>query len=85
MSNIGRYLCLHSNILGLASQQKAAHSPASAVSAVLPAYCDPPNPCPLGYTSADGCIEGKLYPWYKYNYIFVIYIAYVNCILLRHN
>jgi len=43
---------------GLASQQKAAHSPASAVSAVLPAYCDPPNPCPLGYTSADGCIEG---------------------------
>jgi len=43
---------------GLASQQKAAHSSASAVSAVLPAYCDPPNPCPLGYTSADGCIEG---------------------------
>lgn len=24
---------------------------------MLPAYCDPPNPCPLGYTSADGCIE----------------------------
>lgn len=43
---------------GLASQQKAAHSPASAVSAVLPAYCDPPNPCPLGYTNSDGCIEG---------------------------
>lgn len=43
---------------GLASQQKAAHSSASAVSAVLPAYCDPPNPCPLGYTNADGCIEG---------------------------
>jgi hypothetical protein len=47
----------------LASQQKAAaasaHSPTSpAVSAVLPAYCDPPNPCPLGYTAADGCIEG---------------------------
>lgn len=35
-----------------------AHSSASAVSAVLPAYCDPPNPCPLGYTNADGCIEG---------------------------
>jgi len=43
---------------GLASQQKAAHSSASAVSAVLPAYCDPPNPCPLGYTNSDGCIEG---------------------------
>lgn len=46
---------------GLVSQQKAAsasaHASASAVSAVLPAYCDPPNPCPLGYTKADGCIE----------------------------
>lgn len=43
------------------SPQKAAsatvHSSASAVSAVLPAYCDPPNPCPLGYTTSDGCIE----------------------------
>jgi len=26
-------------------------------STMLPAYCDPPNPCPIGYTSADGCIE----------------------------
>ena len=24
---------------------------------MLPAYCDPPNPCPIGYTEADGCIE----------------------------
>jgi len=24
---------------------------------MLPAYCDPPNPCPIGYSSADGCIE----------------------------
>jgi hypothetical protein len=24
---------------------------------VLPAYCEPPNPCPVGYTSADGCLE----------------------------
>jgi len=23
----------------------------------LPAYCEPPNPCPVGYTAADGCIE----------------------------
>lgn len=48
---------------GVTSQQKAAatsaHSAATAaVSAVLPAYCDPPNPCPLGYTAEDGCIEG---------------------------
>ncbi|KAL7636155.1 UNVERIFIED_CONTAM: hypothetical protein RMT77_012912 [Armadillidium vulgare] len=24
---------------------------------VLPAYCNPPNPCPLGYTAEDGCLE----------------------------
>ncbi|VDK85135.1 unnamed protein product [Litomosoides sigmodontis] len=24
---------------------------------VLPSYCEPPNPCPLGYTAADGCLE----------------------------
>ncbi|VDD95151.1 unnamed protein product [Enterobius vermicularis] len=24
---------------------------------VLPAYCDPPNPCPVGYSGADGCLE----------------------------
>lgn len=24
---------------------------------VLPAYCDPPNPCPVGYTAEDGCLE----------------------------
>lgn len=23
----------------------------------LPAYCEPPNPCPVGFTSADGCTE----------------------------
>ena len=55
LSGLIRFLII---TIGLASQQKAAHSSASAVSAVLPAYCDPPNPCPLGYTSADGCIEG---------------------------
>lgn len=25
--------------------------------AVLPAYCNPPNPCPVGYTAEDGCLE----------------------------
>lgn len=24
---------------------------------VLPAYCNPPNPCPLGYTAEDGCLD----------------------------
>merc|ERR1711962_1036628 len=24
---------------------------------MLPAYCDPPTPCPIGYTAEDGCIE----------------------------
>ena len=24
---------------------------------VLPAYCDPPNPCPVGKTAEDGCLE----------------------------
>ncbi|KAE8752612.1 hypothetical protein FOCC_FOCC000734 [Frankliniella occidentalis] len=25
--------------------------------AALPAYCTPPNPCPIGYTAEDGCLE----------------------------
>ncbi|XP_026732915.1 neuroendocrine protein 7B2 [Trichoplusia ni] len=25
--------------------------------AVLPAYCNPPNPCPVGYTEDQGCIS----------------------------
>jgi len=25
--------------------------------AVLPAYCNPPNPCPVGHTADDGCLE----------------------------
>lgn len=24
---------------------------------MIPSYCTPPNPCPLGYTSEDGCLE----------------------------
>ena len=24
---------------------------------VLPAYCEPPNPCPIGRTAEDGCLE----------------------------
>nr|CAG4638730.1 EOG090X0DEG [Cyclestheria hislopi] len=24
---------------------------------VLPAYCNPPNPCPIGYSAEDGCLE----------------------------
>lgn len=26
--------------------------------ATLPAYCNPPNPCPVGYTEEQGCITG---------------------------
>ena len=25
--------------------------------AVLPSYCNPPNPCPVGYSAQDGCLE----------------------------
>lgn len=25
--------------------------------ASLPAYCNPPNPCPIGFTANDGCLE----------------------------
>ncbi|XP_045617008.1 neuroendocrine protein 7B2 [Procambarus clarkii] len=32
-------------------------SPSSGGEGVLPAYCNPPNPCPIGYTAADGCLE----------------------------
>ena len=35
----------------------AAAEANAAAAAMLPAYCDPPNPCPLGYTERDGCIE----------------------------
>ncbi|XP_046388097.1 uncharacterized protein LOC124157441 [Ischnura elegans] len=31
--------------------------PDSKSDAVLPAYCNPPNPCPIGYTESDGCLE----------------------------
>lgn len=24
---------------------------------VLPAYCNPPNPCPIGHTAENGCVE----------------------------
>lgn len=24
---------------------------------VLPAYCNPPNPCPIGYSASDSCME----------------------------
>ena len=48
--------------MSILGQHKPASHPSApeAVSAVLPAYCDPPNPCPLGYGAEDGCIEGWL-------------------------
>ncbi len=39
------------------SPPSAAPSKTSGSGTVLPAYCDPPNPCPLGYTEKDGCLE----------------------------
>lgn len=27
------------------------------IDGALPAYCNPPNPCPIGYTADDGCLE----------------------------
>ncbi len=38
-------------------KSQATASPTAAANAMLPAYCDPPNPCPPGYTEAEGCIE----------------------------
>merc|ERR1712242_61618 len=37
-------------------QQQSGSIPIHA-NPMLPAYCDPPNPCPIGYTSSDGCLE----------------------------
>jgi len=34
------------------------NNPIHAANPMLPAYCDPPNPCPIGYKKSDGCIEG---------------------------
>eukprot|EP00096_Caligus_rogercresseyi_P010922 TRINITY_DN4127_c0_g1_i1.p1 TRINITY_DN4127_c0_g1~~TRINITY_DN4127_c0_g1_i1.p1 ORF type:complete len:193 (+),score=63.27 TRINITY_DN4127_c0_g1_i1:217-795(+) len=40
------------------TKAEAAKSPrGQGNKAVLPAYCDPPNPCPIGYSSNDGCID----------------------------
>lgn len=24
---------------------------------MLPAYCEPPNPCPVGFTASDNCLD----------------------------
>uniref|UniRef100_A0AC35UF08 Neuroendocrine protein 7B2 n=1 Tax=Rhabditophanes sp. KR3021 TaxID=114890 RepID=A0AC35UF08_9BILA len=37
------------NLLGHREQVKSDN--------VLPAYCEPPNPCPVGLTGVDGCLE----------------------------
>merc|ERR1712227_711423 len=38
-------------------RQEGSTAKAHLKGGVLPAYCDPPNPCPKGYTAEDGCIE----------------------------
>jgi len=40
-----------------ASASDSQDNSAFRTNSMLPAYCDPPNPCPIGYTTADGCIE----------------------------
>jgi len=40
-----------------ASASDSQDTSAFRTNSMLPAYCDPPNPCPIGYTTADGCIE----------------------------
>jgi len=55
----------HKYIGGGAGEGKQFLSPSGTIvnkqevktDAVLPAYCDPPNPCPPGFTSDDGCLE----------------------------
>jgi len=42
---------------GATGDKASSRSTAAAAAAMLPAYCDPPNPCPPGYTNSDGCIE----------------------------
>ena len=55
----------HKYIGGGAGEGKQYLSPSGALpnkeeiktDAVLPAYCDPPNPCPPGFFGDDGCLE----------------------------
>ena len=55
----------HKYIGGGAGEGKQYLSPSGTIvnkqevktDAILPAYCDPPNPCPPGFTSDDGCVE----------------------------
>nr|CAG4646566.1 EOG090X0DEG [Macrothrix elegans] len=62
----------HSSLISLQQQEQGdsdktsneATAPVSSSSSsnsktenVLPAYCNPPNPCPIGYTAEDGCLE----------------------------
>jgi len=42
---------------GLSQSGESQDNQGFRANTMLPAYCDPPNPCPIGYTTADGCIE----------------------------
>nr|CAG4638050.1 EOG090X0DEG [Chydorus sphaericus] len=41
----------------VAAGVKSTAAPGKNNENVLPAYCNPPNPCPIGYTAEDGCLE----------------------------
>ncbi|XP_045494710.1 uncharacterized protein LOC123693591 isoform X1 [Colias croceus] len=46
----------HQYVTGGASEVVPNHQVIK-TDAVLPAYCNPPNPCPVGYTEEQGCIS----------------------------
>lgn len=62
-SLLGSVLANYGNLGESKQRLKPAGSPGLKVptelksEGVLPAYCNPPNPCPLGYTASDGCLE----------------------------
>ncbi|KAK6044013.1 neuroendocrine protein 7B2 precursor [Cooperia oncophora] len=45
---------------------------------VLPAYCEPPNPCPVGYTAADGCLEEFENRYASGNFIYLMSVLNVR-------
>lgn len=55
----GQYLGGHGDAKHRLKQQGllANHHPEIKTDGTLPAYCNPPNPCPYGYTAEMGCLE----------------------------
>jgi hypothetical protein len=45
----------HQYVSGGAGEGPHRLKPQVKTDASLPAYCNPPNPCPVGYTEDQGC------------------------------